>query len=378
MSQNDYYKTLGVAKSASEADIKKAFRRLAMKYHPDRNKDDKQAESKFKDIKEAYEVLSDAEKRGVYDQYGHEGVRAQAQQSAAGGGAGGFNFSDVFEDIFGDAFGGGGRGQRGQRGADLQYNITLTLEEAVTGKTVQADIPRHSACDTCHGSGAKPGSKPVACQTCHGHGQVRMQQGFFSIQQTCPSCQGQGSRVDKPCTACSGQGRVRKSKQLSIKVPAGIDDGDQMRLTGEGEHPGGSGGVPGDLYVQVRVKEHAIFKRDGEHLFCQVPIDFATAALGGSIEVPTLEGRVTLKIPSETQTGKAFRLRGKGVNSVRRQAQGDLMCTVMIETPVNLNPTQKQLLKDFQQAIASDGKTHSPKANRWFSGVKRFFEDMTS
>jgi len=373
MQQQDYYELLGVNRQADEAEIKKAYRKLAMKHHPDRNPNDKAAEEKFKEIQKAYAILSDQQKRAAYDQFGHAGVDA----SMGGGGAGGFGgFGDVFEDIFENIFSGGRRQQQqshGQRGADLQFNAQLTLEEAAHGKQIEITVPRHAHCTTCNGSGAKKGSTPKTCETCNGVGQVRIQQGFFSIQQTCPGCHGEGKIISDPCNACHGQGRVRESKKLTVKIPAGVDNGDRVRLSGEGE-AGIHGGPAGDLYVQVSVKPHTIFERHEGDLHCEVPISFVTAATGGTIEVPTLEGRVALKIPAETQTGKAFRLRGKGMKSVRGYATGDLLCKVVVETPVNLSREQKELLTQFEESLEK-GK-HSPRSSSWFDGVKKFFEDM--
>ncbi|MFA5626724.1 MAG: molecular chaperone DnaJ [Thiohalomonadaceae bacterium] len=375
MSKRDYYEILGVAKGASEAEIKKAFKRMAMKYHPDRNPDDKSAEEKFKEAKEAYDILTDAQKRAAYDQFGHAGV--DPSMSAAGGaGPGGASFSDVFGDVFGDIFGGaaGGRGgSRAYRGNDLRYNLELSLEDSVMGTTVKIRVPTLVECDECNGSGAKKGTTPQTCPTCHGHGQVRMQQGFFSLQQTCPRCHGSGKIITDPCGKCHGQGRVQEQKTLSVKVPAGVDDGDRIRLSGEGE-AGLHGGPAGDLYVQIHVRKHPIFTRDENNLSCEMPISFVTAALGGELEVPTLGGRVKLKIPAETQSGRLFRLRGKGVKSVRGGEVGDLICRVVVETPVNLTTKQKEALTEFEASL--NGSRHSPKASSWLDGVKKFFEDM--
>jgi molecular chaperone DnaJ len=381
MSKRDYYEVLGVAKNASEADIKKAYRRLAMKYHPDRAKDDKSAEAKFKEANEAHDILSDAQKRAAYDQFGHAGVDPNAAAGARGGfygagGAGGASFADIFGDVFGDIFsgGGGGRGRGGtHRGADLRYNLELSLEEAVRGTEVRIRVPTLETCTTCKGSGAKSGSQPTTCGTCGGHGQVRMQQGFFSIQQTCPACRGSGKVIKNPCEACHGHGRTQATKTLSVKVPAGVDDGDQIRLAGEGE-AGESGASAGDLYVQVRLKPHDLFKRDGDDLHCEMPISLSTAALGGEVEIPTLDGRASIKIPAGTQGGKVFRLRGKGVRNVRSHATGDLYCHAMIETPVNLTKRQKELLEELEESLREGGERHSPNTQSWVNRVKSFFE----
>jgi molecular chaperone DnaJ len=374
MSKRDYYEVLGVKRDASEQEIKKAYRRVAMKYHPDRNPDDKTAEEKFKEASEAYEVLSDAKKRGAYDQYGHDAVSGNA---GAGGFGGGANFSDIFGDVFGDIFGGGGAGRsRGPaRGSDLRYNLDVDLEQAVKGTETKIRIPTLVICEPCNGSGAKKGSTPVTCTTCGGVGQVRMQQGFFSVQQTCPNCRGKGKMISDPCSSCHGQGRVEETKTLSVKVPPGVDTGDRIRLGGEGE-AGPDGGPPGDLFVQINVREHKIFERDGKHLYCEVPISFVDAALGGELEVPTLDGRVKLKIPEETQTGKLFRLRGKGVTPVRGGATGDLLCRVVVETPVNLTKSQKELMRQLQESFEKEDNQQSPRKNSWFEGVKNFFDDM--
>ena len=373
MAKRDYYTVLDVAKGSSEADIKQAYRRLAMKHHPDRNPDDKGAEDKFKEIKEAYEVLSDASKRAIYDQQGHAGLEGGR---ASGGGHPGEGFSDIFGDVFGDIFGGGrgGGGGRSQvfRGADLQYNLELDLNQAVFGTTVEIDIPKLCECETCKGSGAAKGSNPSTCETCNGIGQVRVTQGFFQLQQPCPRCRGSGKIVKNPCDTCLGQGRVRRTKKLSVKVPPGVDNGDRIRLGAEGE-AGRNGGPPGDLYVEVRVREHAIFERDGENLSCDIPVSFATAVLGGTVIVPTLDGQVALKIPAETQSGRVFRLRDKGVKPVRGSVRGDLFCKVMVETPVKLTSEQRDLLKKFDESLRGDEKAHSPREESFFEGVRKFF-----
>ena len=383
MSKRDYYKVLDVPKNAAEADIKKAYRRLAMKFHPDRNPDDPDAEAKFKEAKEACEVLTDAQKRAAYDQHGHEGVEALSRgggRGGFGGGAAGDAFSDIFGDVFGDIFGarrGGGGGRQVFRGADLRYELELDLDQAVFGYSAEIEVPKLSECETCHGSGAAKGSAPVKCETCDGHGQVRISQGFFQLQQTCPKCRGAGSIVRNPCDTCLGQGRVRKTSTLSVKVPAGVDTGDRIRLGGEGE-AGRNGGPPGDLYVEIHVREHAIFERDGAHLSCEVPVSFATAALGGAVEVPTLDGEVTIKVPAETQSGRVFRLRDKGVKPVRGGARGDLFCRVVVETPVKLNGEQRELLRKFEESLLKDAGKHAPRGESFFDGVKKFFSSEPS
>jgi molecular chaperone DnaJ len=377
MAKRDYYQVLELTRSATEAEIKKAYRRLAMKLHPDRNQHDQASEEKFKEAKEAYEVLSDAQKRAAYDQFGHAGVDAAAR---GGKGGQGFDprdaFGDIFGDVFGDIFGGGRRG-RSQvfRGADLRYELELDLEQAVFGDTVNVDFATLGECEDCKGSGSAKGAKPVACETCHGQGQVRMQQGFFTVQQTCPRCQGRGQVVSDPCGKCRGQGRTRKQKTLAVKVPAGVDTGDRIRLSGEGE-AGRNGGPSGDLYVEVRVRDHAIFERDGAHLSCEVPISFKAATLGGSIDVPTLDGDVTIKVPPETQSGRVFRLREKGIKPVRGGTTGDLFCRVVVETPVHLTREQKDLLLKFDESLRADSRHHHPREESWLDGVKRFFTSL--
>lgn len=376
MAKRDFYEVLGLSKTADEKEIKRAYKRLAMKYHPDRNQGDKESEAKFKEIKEAYEILSDAQKRAAYDQYGHAAFE-QGGHGGQGGGFGGADFGDIFGDVFGDIFGGGRRQQRAARGSDLQYNMDLTLEEAVRGVTKEIRIPTLETCDKCNGSGAKEGTSAQTCSTCHGAGQVHLRQGFFTVQQACPTCHGRGKVIKEPCTKCHGDGRVERYKTLSVKIPAGVDTGDRIRLSGEGE-AGEQGAPAGDLYVQVHVRQHHIFERDGNDLYCEVPINFAVAALGGEIEVPTLDGRVKLKIPAETQTGKMFRMKGKGVKSVRSSAIGDLMCRVVVETPVKLNEKQKELIQQLGDSFGGkSGEKNTPRSKSFLDGVKKFFDDLT-
>jgi molecular chaperone DnaJ len=375
MTKRDYYEVLGVARNASEADIKKAYRRLAMKHHPDRNPGDKTTEAKFKDAKEAYEVLSDAQKRAAYDQFGHAGVDPSAAAGAAGGfySAGGANFADIFGDVFGDIFGGGrARGAQVFRGANLRYSLELSLEDAVRGTEVRIRVPAMEKCDVCRGSGAKAGTSSAICRTCGGHGQVRMQQGFFSVQQTCPKCHGAGKVITDPCPTCHGAGRVQHTKTLSVKVPAGVDEGDQVRLAGEGE-AGENGGPSGDLFVQIQLKPHLLFKREQNDLYCEMPVSYATAVLGGELEVPTLDGRASIKIPPGTQSEKLFRLRGKGVRNVRNSQTGDLYCRISVETPVNLTAKQKELLQEFERSVKESGTRHSPREASWMDKLKGLF-----
>lgn len=377
MAKRDYYEVLGVNRDASDEDIKKSYRKLAMKFHPDRNPDNKDAEEKFKEAKEAYEVLSDASKRQAYDSYGHAGV--DPSMGGGGGGPGMDGFADAFGDIFGEIFGGGrGRGGGGgrsnvYRGADLRYNLKVSLEEAARGTETRIRIPTMEGCETCHGSGAKPGTQPKTCPSCNGQGQVRMQQGFFSIQQTCPRCHGSGKVVTDPCTSCSGAGRIKKQKTLAVKIPAGVDEGDRIRLGGEGE-AGVNGGPSGDLYVVIHITPHEVFTRDQNDLHCEMPISFTVAALGGEIEIPTLDGAAKIKIPAETQTGKVFRLRGKGIKGVRSNTFGDLLCHVVVETPVKLTPRQRELLQELEAINDRDGDQHNPRAKSWMDRVKEFFE----
>ena len=368
MSKRDYYEVLGVARGADDKEIKKAYRRIAMKHHPDRNPEDPDAEDKFKEASEAYEVLSDQEKKAAYDQYGHEGVNAA-------GGSGNAGFSDIFGDVFGDIFGGGRARGGPARGADLRYDLQLDLYDAAKGIETKIRVPTTVNCGDCKGSGARKGTSPSTCDVCQGAGQIRRAQGFFSVQQTCQKCRGRGSIITDPCNVCYGRGSTEEQKALSVKVPAGVDNGDRIRLSGEGE-AGPHGGPSGDLYVQIVVKEHPLFKRDGANLYCEVPISIVDATLGGELELPTLESRVKLKIPHETQTGKLFRVRGKGVVPVRGGAKGDLLCRVVVETPVKLNSKQKELLKQFNESLSSD--KHSPRRNSWFEGVKSFIDGFTS
>jgi len=372
MSKRDYYEVLGLNRDAGDDEIKKAYRKLAMKHHPDRNPDSKEAEEKFKEAKEAYEILSDPQKKAAYDRYGHAGVDASM---GAGAGAQGFDgFADAFGDIFGDIFGGGRAGGRSNvyRGADLRYNLEISLEEAARGAEKTIRIPTTEECDTCDGTGAKPGTQPKTCPTCNGHGQVRVQQGFFSIQQTCPKCHGAGRIIPDPCRDCGGAGRVKKQKTLEVKIPAGIDEGMRLRHAGHGE-PGINGGPAGDLYVEIHIRAHSVFQREHDDLHCEMPISFSTAALGGEIEIPTLDGMARLKIPAETQSGKVFRLRGKGIKNVRSHVHGDLLCHVVVETPVKLTDRQKELLREFEEISSGNAVRHNPKAQSWMDKVREFF-----
>ncbi|RZL90980.1 MAG: molecular chaperone DnaJ [Variovorax sp.] len=374
--KRDYYETLGVPKNASEEEIKKAYRKLAMKHHPDRNHGDtsSDAEAKFKEVKEAYEMLSDGQKRAAYDQYGHAGVDPNMRGGPGAEGMGGF--AEAFGDIFGDVFGGGrARGAGGRqvyRGSDLSYAMEVTLEEAAEGKEAQIRIPSWDECGTCHGNGAKPGTKPITCTTCNGAGAVQMRQGFFSVQQTCPQCHGTGKIIPEPCTTCHGQGKIKNNKTLEVKIPAGIDDGMRIRSTGNGE-PGTNGGPPGDLYIEIRLKKHDIFEREGDDLHCVVPVSMTTAALGGEINVPTLKGAAAIDIPEGTQSGKQFRLRGKGIKGVRGSYPGDLYCHVRVETPVKLTEHQRKLVKELDESLKKGGNKHSPTDKGWFDKAKEFF-----
>ncbi len=377
MAKRDYYEVLGVSRDINEADLKKAYRRLAMKHHPDRNKDDPDADKKFREIQEAYGVLSNPEKRTLYDRLGHEGVAAGMGGGASGFGSGfGPGFEDFFSDVFGDVFGGGGRRRQTEvRGADLAYTMDLDLEEAVFGVTREIPVETPVNCDTCFGSGCAPGHEPEACSGCQGRGEVVVQQGFLTMRQTCPKCHGQGKIIRVPCQDCHGSGRVRRARQLRVKIPSGVDHGDRVRLSGEGE-AGVRGGPPGDLYVEVHVRQHRLFRRDGDNLHCEVPVSFTMAALGGTITVPTLDGHVNLKIPPETQTGKTLRLRDKGVRSVRSHQQGDMLCTLVVETPVNLSEEQRHLLRELDASM--EGEAHSPRAESWLERGRSFVDNLKS
>ncbi|HEY0200100.1 MAG TPA: molecular chaperone DnaJ [Burkholderiaceae bacterium] len=375
MAKRDYYEVLGIAKNAADDEIRKAYRKLAMKYHPDRNQGDaaKKAEEQFKEVKEAYEMLSDTQKRAAYDQYGHAGVDPNMRGATGAEGFGGF--AEAFGDIFGDMFGqsrGHAGGRQVYRGNDLSYAMEITLEEAARGKDAQIRIPSWDNCETCHGSGAKPGTSAKTCTTCGGSGSVQMRQGFFSVQQTCPHCRGTGKIIPDPCPTCHGQGKVKHQKTLEVKIPAGIDDGMRIRSTGNGE-PGTNGGPSGDLYIEIRVKRHDIFERDDDDLHCQVPVSFATAALGGEIEVPTLTGKAAIDIPEGTQAGKQFRLRGKGIKGVRASYPGDLYCHIVVETPIKLTEHQRKLLRELDESIKKGGAKHSPTAESWTDKLKSFF-----
>jgi len=375
MAKRDYYETLGVAKNATDDELKKAYRKLAMKYHPDRNPDSKEAEEKFKQAKEAYEILSDDSKRTAYDRYGHAGVDPNA--AGAAGAAGGAGFGDAFGDIFGEIFGGarrggGGGGPQVYRGADLKYAMDITLEQAANGFDTEIRVPSWENCEVCKGSGAKAGTKPKTCHTCGGAGAVRMQQGFFSVQQTCPTCHGNGKEITDPCVSCDGVGRTRRNKTLQVKIPAGIDDSMRIRSSGNGE-PGINGGPSGDLFVEIHIKEHKIFQRDNDDLHCELTIPFTSAALGGDIQVPTLNGKAEISIPEGTQSGKTFRLRAKGIKGVRASYPGDLYCHVVVETPVRLTDEQKTLLRQFEASLGEGSDKHSPQSKSWTDRVKDFF-----
>ena len=376
MAKRDFYEVLGVPKNASDEEIKKAYRQLAMKHQPDRNQGDsaKNAEEKFKEAKEAYEMLSDPQKKAAYDQYGHAGVDPNMRGGPGAEGFGGFSeaFGDIFGDIFGGQRGGGRGGRQVYRGNDLSYAMEISLEEAAQGKEAQIRIPSWDNCDTCSGTGAKPGTSVKTCPSCQGSGSVQMRQGFFSVQQTCPHCHGSGKIIPEPCTTCNGQGKLKKHKTLEVKIPAGIDDGMRIRSAGNGE-PGRNGGPSGDLFIEIRIRKHDIFERDGDDLHCQVPVSMPTAALGGEIDVPTLSGKATIDIPEGTQSGKTFRLRGRGVKGVRSSYPGDLYCHIVVETPVKLTEHQRKLIKELDESFKKGGHKHSPNDKGWFEKAKDFF-----
>lgn len=376
MSKRDYYETLGVSRDADAETLKKAYRKQAMQYHPDRNQGDAEAEARFKEVNEAYEVLKDPQKKAVYDRYGHEGLEGAAGMGG-GGGAGFSGFSDIFEEMFGD-FMGGGRRRGPARGNDQRFNLTISLEDAFRGKTVEIKVPSTDTCDICHGSGAQDGAEPITCPTCQGYGKVRASQGFFTIERTCPTCQGQGSVIDKPCRACNGQGRVHKEKTLSVTIPAGVDDGNRIRLSGEGE-AGMRGAPPGDLYIFLSVARHPLFSREGDHIHCMVPIPMTTAALGGTIEVPTIDGgRAKVTVPEGTQTGQSFRLRGKGMSTLRSTQRGDMFIECRVEVPQNLTKRQRELLEEFEKESGGDaGSRHNPDSHGFFSKVREFWDNLT-
>jgi molecular chaperone DnaJ len=376
MAKRDFYEILGVAKNASDEEIKKSYRKLAMKFHPDRNQGEaaKEAEVKFKEAKEAYEMLSDPQKRAAYDQHGHAGVDPNMRGGPGAEGFGGFAeaFGDIFGDMFGQQRGRAGGGRQVFRGGDLSYAMEMTLEEAANGKDAQIRIPTQENCDVCAGSGAKPGSQIKSCGTCGGAGAVQMRQGFFSVQQTCPTCRGVGKIIAEPCIACAGQGKIKRQKTLEVKIPAGIDAGMRIRSAGNGE-AGTNGGPAGDLYIEIRLKKHDIFERDGDDLHCTVPIGIVTAALGGEIDVPTLAGKAAIDLPEGTQTGKQFRLRGKGIKGVRSSYPGDLYCHITVETPVKLSEHQRKLMRELDESFKKGGSKHSPSGDSWKDKLKGFF-----
>ena len=375
MSDQDFYTTLGVSRTASEDEIKKAYRKLAMKYHPDRNQGNKEAEEKFKEVQKAYDTLSDKQKRAMYDQYGHAAFEQGAGAGAGGfggfGGAQGFDFSDIFSQMFGG--GGGARQQQNYQGADLQYSVEISLEEAAKGVKKRLTIPTYEECDVCHGSGAKPGTSATTCSTCRGSGTVHIRQAIFQMQQTCHVCHGSCTEIKDPCLKCRGEGRLKAGKTVEVDIPAGIDDGQRIRLSGEGE-PGRNGAPAGDLYISVHVKAHKIFERNGLDLHCELPISFTVAALGGEVEVPTLDGKVKLNIPKETQTGRRMRVKGKGIKSLRSSATGDLYCHVLVETPVNLTDRQKELLEEFEKISTGMERSQTPRKKSFWDKVGELFD----
>lgn len=372
MAKRDYYEILGIARGADDAEIKRAYRRLAMQYHPDRNPGDATAEARFKEVNEAYEVLKDPQKRGLYDQFGHGAF--EAGQAAGRGGFDFTSFADVFDDLFGD-FVGGGRRRANNRGADLRYNLEITLDEAFAGKKAQIRVPSSVACEACHGSGSEAGAEPVVCGTCRGAGRVRSQQGFFTVERTCPTCQGSGRVIKNPCRVCAGAGRVQRERTLAVNIPPGVEDGTRIRLSGEGE-AGLRGGQPGDLYIFVTVAPHRFFRRDGQNLFCRVPIPMTKAALGGEVEVPTIDGRpVKIPIPAGIQSGRQLRLRGQGMTELHGGARGDLFAEIVVETPQNLTKRQEELLREFDRA-GDEVNGHHPESEGFFAKVKEFWEEL--
>jgi molecular chaperone DnaJ len=379
MAKQDYYELLGVSRDVDATTLKKAYRKLAMELHPDRNPGDKEAENRFKDVNEAYEILKDDQKRAAYDRYGHAAFENGGAGPGHGGFRGGFDFASGFADIFDEMFGeftGARRGNTATRGADLRYNMEITLEDAFRGRQPEIRVPTSDACDGCGGSGAEGGAQPVTCPTCQGAGRVRAQQGFFTIERTCPNCQGQGRVIDNPCMECHGSGRVRREKTLAVNIPPGVEDGTRIRVAGEGE-AGLRGGPPGDLYIFLSVRPHPLFQREGADLYCRVPIPMTSAALGGSIEVPTIEGgRAKVNIPAGAQTGQRFRLRDKGMSVLRSKSRGDMYIEAQVEIPVHLTKRQKELLKEFDSAGGGHSK-HQPEHHGFFAKVKEFWNDLT-
>ncbi len=376
MADRDFYDILGVQKNASDDEIKKSYRKLAMKYHPDRNKDDKEAEKKFKEATAAYEALKDPEKRAAYDQYGHDAFRQGGMGGGQGFGDFAGGFSDIFEEFFGGGFGGSARQRGPQRGSDLRYNMSVTLQEAFAGKKSQIRIPGYEGCDLCSATGSADKSGPSTCSTCGGQGKVRSTQGFFSIERPCPTCGGEGSSIKNPCLKCSGTGQLKKQKTISVSIPAGVDDGTRIRISGEGE-PGQRGAGNGDLYIFVQVQKDKLFEREEENIFCQIPISITTAILGGDVEVPTIEGKkARLNIPAGTQSETQFRLKGKGMSILRQTRRGDMYVEVSVEIPVNLNNKQKAILQEFEKE-GGTSKKHSPKSQSFFSKLKEVWEDLT-
>jgi len=374
MSKQDFYELLGVERGATADEIKKAYRKMAMQYHPDRNPGNAAAEQKFKDITEAYDVLKDEQKRAAYDRFGHAAFEQGGGGGGGGGGFGGGGFADIFDEMFGE-FMGGRRGQATGRGADMRYNMEISLEDAFAGKATAVKVPSSASCEDCKGTGGKDGAQPMTCNTCHGAGKVRSQQGFFTIERTCPSCQGMGKVIKDPCRSCGGTGRTRKEKTLSVTIPAGVEDGTRIRLAGEGE-AGMRGAPPGDLYIFLSIKAHRIFQRDGANIFCQVPLPMTTAALGGTIEVPTIDGKAKVTIPAGTQSGNQFRLRAKGMSVLRSPARGDMFIQAVVETPVNLTKRQVELLKEFDLNGEGEKAKNSPESHGFFAKVKELWDDL--